>query len=74
MRQANPQITASILSYIERNPSASDTAHGIAKWWLKDKYPLSEVTEALASLVAAGLIARRDGVNSQSVYKSKTSP
>jgi len=73
MRQVNPQITANILRYIERNPSASDTAHGIAKWWLEDKYPLSEVTEALAALVAEGQIVRRDGVNSQSVYKSKNS-
>lgn len=73
MRQVNPQITANILRYIERNPAASDTAHGIAKWWLEDKYPLSEVTQALAALVAKGLIVRRVGANSQAVYKSKNS-
>jgi hypothetical protein len=74
MRQVNPRIIDDILRYIESNPAASDTAQGIAKWWLEDKYPLSEVMEALAALVAEGLLVRRGGMNSQSVYKSKNSP
>ena len=42
-----------LLSYAHENPKASDTAEGIAKWWIR--MPLEEVLPALESLVKLGV-------------------
>jgi hypothetical protein len=42
-----------LVSYGNKNPKASDTAEGIAKWWLK--MPLKDVLPALESLVELGV-------------------
>jgi len=42
-----------LVSYSYENPMASDTAEGIAKWWVK--MPLKEVLPALESLVERGI-------------------
>ena len=71
MCPSQSKIAQEIQSYIEENPESNDTSEGIAKWWLEDKYLLSEVEEALSQLVEEGVITRRQGKNSQSVYKKR---
>jgi hypothetical protein len=56
---------------LEENPEATDTIEGIAKWWLGDKYPVSEVAEVISQLIEEGAIVRRQGKNSRSVYKRR---
>lgn len=46
-------VSEKLTSYVNKNPRASDTAKGIAKWWLK--MPLEEVLPALESLVEQGV-------------------
>jgi len=71
MAQRRSKIARDILRYIEKNPEATDTAEGITKWWLADKYSVSEVAEALSKLVEEGAVSQRRGKNSQTVYKKK---
>lgn len=71
MAQRRSKIARDILRYIEKNPEATDTAEGITKWWLADKYSVSEVAEALSELVEEGAVSQRPGKNSQTVYKKK---
>jgi len=46
-------ICVKLLSYGIENPHASDTAEGIAKWWVKK--PVEEVLSVLEALVRVGL-------------------
>ncbi len=46
-------ICVKLLSYGIENPNASDTAEGIAQWWVKK--PLKEVLPVLEALVRVGL-------------------
>lgn len=68
---ADSDIIRAILLYTKRNPEAADTATGIAKWWLRDKYPVSKVREALEQLTAEGFIIQITESNSRRVYKSR---
>ncbi len=45
----NSTAARKLISYGNKNPMASDTAEGIAKWWIN--MPLEEVLPALESLV-----------------------
>ncbi len=47
------KVEEKLLSYGKKNPKASDTAEGIAKWWIK--MPLKDVLPALESLVETGM-------------------
>ena len=47
------EVEEKLLSYGKNNPKASDTAEGIAKWWIK--MPLKDVLPALESLVETGM-------------------
>ena len=49
-------VAEKLITYAERNPRASDTAEGIAKWWIK--MPLEEVLPVLESLVEHGMWER----------------
>lgn len=71
MSQADSEILRAILLYTKRNPEAADTAKGIAKWWLQDKYPVRKVIEALDRLTAEGLIVQIGESKSRRVYKSR---
>lgn len=59
----NSDVAEKLASYTNKNPRASDTAEGIANWWLK--MPLDVVLPALESLVELGTwekIRREDQV------------
>lgn len=71
MSHADSDIKTAILMYTKRNPEAADTATGIAKWWLHDKYPVREVREALDQLTAEGLVVQIGESKSRRVYKGR---
>jgi|SRR6185436_2175961 DNA-binding MarR family transcriptional regulator len=63
-----------ILAYLSDNPDAGDTFEGIVEWWLLTqsiKFEMRTVSEAVASLVAEGLIVEQKGFDSRSVYRIK---
>jgi len=54
------------------NPDAGDTFEGIVEWWLlhqRIKFETETVSEAVAKLVAEGLIAEEKGSDSRSIYR-----
>ena len=52
IKETNDVAAERLISYGYENPRASDTAEGIAKWWIQ--MPLEEVLPALESLVKLG--------------------
>ena len=63
-------VARSLETYLARHPAAADTAQGIAQWWLPPQmqHGLSTVEEALALLVAAGIVERRVLPDGREVY------
>jgi hypothetical protein len=54
------QVVQAILKYLEDNPSAHDTASGIAQWWVRgDK---KTIVKALELLVVADALEVNDGI------------
>lgn len=71
-RQSKPEIARDILAYLIRNPEAQDTFAGIVEWWLLEeqiKRRSESIKEALAELVANGLIVEIVGKDSQTHYR-----
>jgi hypothetical protein len=65
-------IARAILDYLRKHPEAQDTLAGIAEWWLPEQRidtEIAKVKEALAELVARGLILRHRGKDSQVHYR-----
>lgn len=77
MKRAESTITVSemaqeILAYLVENPDAQDTLEGIMEWWFLDeriKRQTAKVKDALAELVAKGLVVERQGMNSRTHYR-----
>jgi Fe2+ or Zn2+ uptake regulation protein len=66
-------IEARILDYLERNPDASDTAEGIAKFWMRRPgagTTLMTVSRALEKLVKKGSITAFRSLDGTLYYKS----
>ena len=62
-----------ILAYLVENPDAGDTLDGIVEWWLLNqriRFETQSVSQALAKLVADGLIVELKGPDSRIVYKA----
>ena len=71
-KNVESQIIYEILAYLAENPDAGDTVEGIVEWWLleqKIKRETDRVEEALAELVAKGLVLERKGENSRTYYR-----
>lgn len=65
------EIVRSVLGYLINNPDAQDTLEGIVEWWLlqmKLESNTVKVKEALADLVAKGLILECRGSDSRLRY------
>jgi DNA-binding MarR family transcriptional regulator len=72
--QEQREVCHYILAYLSENPEAGDTLEGILEWWLLNqtiKFEMQTVSEAVASLVAEGLIVERKGRDSRTIYKIK---
>lgn len=51
-------VIRAILAYLERHPSAADSAEGVARWWMagsEEVVLMEEVEAALAVMVQRGL-------------------
>ena len=62
-------IERRLLLYIDENPLASDTADGIARWWVR--MPVGEVMPCLESLVKRGVLEKSE--RADSIHYSKPS-
>lgn len=70
--QEQREVCHYILAYLSENPEAGDTLEGILEWWLLNqtiRFEMQTVSEAVASLVAEGLIVERKGRDSRTIYK-----
>ena len=66
------QIAAAILAYLAEHPKAQDTLEGIVEWWLLEqeiKRRTVMVQEALAELLAKGLVVERKGRDGRMHYR-----
>jgi DNA-binding PadR family transcriptional regulator len=66
------KIAREILAYLAEYPDAQDTLEGIVEWWLLDqaiKNRTKNVKEALAELVAEGLVIEREGRDGRIHYR-----
>ncbi len=53
------EIARKLLSYLRKNPDATDTLEGISKWWLESERieeSVDEVEEILVELVDEGML------------------
>ena len=67
------QIGYDILAYMAEHPDAQDTAEGITEWWLSERparQNAAGVEEALAELVALGLVLPRRVEGARTYYKA----
>jgi hypothetical protein len=61
-----------ILGYLLENPNAQDSIEGIVEWWLLERSirrGTAKVKEALAKLVAQGLVLEHRGRDSRTHYR-----
>jgi len=66
------QISREILAYLSRNPDAGDTIEGVVQWWLLDQIVSEQtdfVEEALANLVAEGILVESVDAESRSRFR-----
>jgi hypothetical protein len=54
------RVAIAILSYLNDNPTAKDTAQGIAKWWVSER--IEDVERALQLLSAEGVIKKQKNI------------
>lgn len=63
-----------IVRYLEAHPLATDTAEGVAQWWLtggEAALPPTLVRAALESLADAGIVSRRTLPDGTVMYGAK---
>ena len=71
-----PEIAHEILAYLAEHPDAQDTLDGIVRWWLleqKIKFQTNMVRDAIAELVAKGLLLETKTRDSQIHYRTNQS-
>lgn len=65
-------VALQILSYLSTHPNAQDTVEGIAEWWLLEqriRHVSRHVKQALAELVAQGMVLERTGEDARVHYR-----
>jgi len=66
------QIKHEVLAYLAEHPEAQDTLEGIIEWWLLEREVKRQtrlVKEALADLLAAGLVVECRGSDARARYQ-----
>lgn len=66
-----PPIAAQLLAYLNENPQAQDTLEGMV-WWLLEqrvRFYTTSVKQALAELVAEGLVLEHQGPDGRLHYR-----
>lgn len=64
-------IAAELRRYLHAHPGAADTAAGIRKWWLPERFagePADRIEEALRKLVSRGVLVRVGLPDGQTLY------
>lgn len=63
------EVIDAILRYLDSHPDATDTADGIAGWWLRrGSGDVDLVEAALARMLAQGLVERQDNIDRHVLY------
>lgn len=62
-------IERQLLAYLRTHPAASDTAEGIARWWMTEAANAGAVASALDRLVERGFLERVAGPDAQLRYR-----
>lgn len=65
-------IVYEILTYLAEHPDSSDTLEGIVQWWLLERrieHQIAIVEQALAELVAKGLVVENKGRDGRIHYR-----
>lgn len=64
-------IVRQLLMYTHANPNASDSAQGIARWWLDPRVgvDLQALAQALDFLIERGVFAERLGTDGRRSYR-----
>ena len=66
------QVARDVLAYLAAHQDAQDTLEGIVEWWLVEQKIIQQtatVREALAELVAQGLVLERKGQDARTFYR-----
>lgn len=66
------ELVYEILTYLAEHPDSNDTLEGIVQWWLLERrieYAIAKVKDALAELVAQGLVFENEGKDSRVHYR-----
>lgn len=66
-----PALVRQLLMYTHANPNASDSAQGIARWWLdpSEGVNLQALDKALDLLVSRGVFAERIAADGRRSYR-----
>ncbi len=63
-------LAARVLEYLRRNPNATDTIEGIARFWLSGERPTDqEMEEIMTELAGRQLVERRLKPDGEWVYR-----
>lgn len=65
-------IEEKILNYLLKNPNASDTLEGVARWWLemeKVDHAIEMIADTLNSLLERGVIEKVPTGENISIYR-----
>lgn len=66
------ETALAVLRYLTEHPRAHDTIEGIAEWWLLEqriKCGVANVKEALAELIAQGLVLEKTGTDARPRFR-----
>jgi hypothetical protein len=66
------RLSRMIIDYLERNPDAADTPHGITQWWIEHEgieARVEEVAEVLEDLRRREIVTARDLGNGNTLFR-----